>query len=102
MPQVLLKFTIAPHILLASQSLSYEALFLKPTTNATAVPINAIGSQGSVELGCNFRQFVNVIIMDEFCDSFSCVAGDWKPQRTSRLCTKNVGQSYVFVGLFHF
>lgn len=46
-PQVLLVLMMAPQIFLASQSRSYVALFLKPIKKATAVPINAMGTQGS-------------------------------------------------------
>jgi len=45
-----LALTIVPQLRRASRILSYEALFLKPTTNASAVPNNAISNYGIANL----------------------------------------------------
>ncbi len=44
---VRLPLTIPPQTRRASQSRAYEALFLNPVTNATAVPTTAMGCQGT-------------------------------------------------------
>jgi hypothetical protein len=45
--------------------------------------------------GRKIEQVVSIVKALNFCIGLSCVAGDWKPQRTSRLCTENDNRPLV-------